>query len=70
VPLQPGARLDAVRGHLLERAGDRDGAIERYLAAAGRTASIPERNYLTTRAARLRAEEEASDGPSTRRSDT
>src|SRR3954466_1892243 len=48
-------RLDAVRAHLLERAGGRDGAIAGYLAAAARTASVPERNYLATRAARLRA---------------
>jgi len=48
-------RLDAVRGHLLEMAGDNEGAIERYRAAAGRTASTPERNYLNTRAARLAA---------------
>ena len=48
-------RLDAVRGHLLERAGDPEAAIERYRAAASRTASIPERNYLTTQAARLAA---------------
>jgi RNA polymerase sigma factor (sigma-70 family) len=47
-------RLDAVRAHLLERAGDRDAAIAGYLAAAGRTASAPERNYLVTMAARLR----------------
>jgi predicted RNA polymerase sigma factor len=46
-------RLDAVRAHLLERAGDRDAAIACYLAAAGRTASLPERNYLATQAARL-----------------
>ena len=48
-------RLDAVRAHLLERAGDRDGAIRHYLAAGARTASVPERNYLVTRAARLGA---------------
>ena len=47
-------RLDAVRAHLLEMAGDHDGAIAHYLEAAARTASIPERNYLNTRAARLR----------------
>jgi predicted RNA polymerase sigma factor len=47
-------RLDAVRGHLLEMSGDRDGAIARYLAAAERTASLPERNYLLAQAARLR----------------
>jgi RNA polymerase sigma factor (sigma-70 family) len=46
-------RLDAVRGHLLEMAGDHTHAIEHYWAAAERTASIPERNYLTTKAARL-----------------
>jgi len=49
-------RLDAVRAHLLEMAGDHEAAIEHYRAAAGRTTSIPERNYLTTRSARLLAE--------------
>ena len=48
-------RLDAVRGHLLERAGDREGALAHYRAAAEGTASLPERNYLLTRAARLAA---------------
>ena len=48
-------RLDAVRGHLLERLGDREAAMAHYRAAAGRTASLPERNYLLTRAARLAA---------------
>jgi RNA polymerase sigma factor (sigma-70 family) len=47
-------RLDAVRAHLLEMAGDRDAAIARYIAAANATTSIPERDYLTTKAARLR----------------
>ena len=46
-------RLDAVRAHLLELSGDYAGAIEHYRAAAGRTASIPERNYLMTQAAKL-----------------
>jgi RNA polymerase sigma factor (sigma-70 family) len=46
-------RLDAVRGHLCEMAGDRAAAISHFQAAAARTASIPERNYLTTKAARL-----------------
>jgi RNA polymerase sigma factor (sigma-70 family) len=46
-------RLDAVRAHLLEMAGDTEAAIACYRAAAGRTASLPERRYLTTRAARL-----------------
>jgi predicted RNA polymerase sigma factor len=48
-------RLDAVRAHLLEMAGDPEAAIAHYRAAAGRTTSLPERNYLTTRAARLAA---------------
>jgi RNA polymerase sigma factor (sigma-70 family) len=46
-------RLDAVRAHLLELAGDRDGAVSHYRAAAFRTANLPERNYLLTQAARL-----------------
>jgi RNA polymerase sigma factor (sigma-70 family) len=48
-------RLDAVRAHLLERAGNREAAIAHYLAAAAGTASLPERDYLTTQAARLRS---------------
>ena len=52
-------RLDAVRAHLLEMSGDRSGAIARYLAAAAKTASIPEKNYLSTQAARLRADDDA-----------
>ena len=44
-------RLDAVRAHLLERAGDRAGAAEHYRSAAERTMNLPERNYLLTRAA-------------------
>lgn len=46
-------RLDAVRAHLLEMAGDHEAAIRHYRVAAGRTMSIPERNYLLTQAARL-----------------
>ena len=46
-------RLDAVRAHLLEMAGDHPAAITLYRRAASRTTSIPERNYLTTQAARL-----------------
>jgi len=45
-------RLDAVRAHFHEMAGDLAAAREHYLAAAGKTASIPERNYLTTKAAK------------------
>jgi RNA polymerase sigma factor (sigma-70 family) len=47
-------RLDAVRAHLLEMAGDHPAAIAHYRLAAGRTTSLPERNYLITQAARLR----------------
>jgi predicted RNA polymerase sigma factor len=46
-------RLDAVRGHLLERAGDRTGAAACYRRAADRTTSVAERNYLLLQAARL-----------------
>ena len=46
-------RLHSVRAHLLELAGDRDGAITHYRVAATKTASLPERNYLLTKAARL-----------------
>jgi predicted RNA polymerase sigma factor len=51
-------RLDAVRAHLLELAGDHQAAIAHYRAAAGQTTSIPERNYLMTQAARLREPKE------------
>jgi RNA polymerase sigma factor (sigma-70 family) len=47
-------RLEAVRAHLLERAGDAAAAREAYLRAARMTASVPEQRYLTLRAARLR----------------
>jgi RNA polymerase sigma factor (sigma-70 family) len=47
-------RLDAVRAHLLEMAGDREAAIVHYGIAATRTTNLPERNYLITQAARLR----------------
>ena len=51
--LEGNHRLDAVRAHLLERAGDVQAAIALYRKAAGLTTSIPERNYLLTQAARL-----------------
>jgi RNA polymerase sigma factor (sigma-70 family) len=46
-------RLDAVRAHLLELAGDREAAREHYRAAALTTTSLPEQRYLESRAARL-----------------
>jgi predicted RNA polymerase sigma factor len=45
-------RVAAVRGHLLELAGERDAARASYLLAARRTTSLPERRYLESRAAR------------------
>jgi predicted RNA polymerase sigma factor len=47
-------RLEAVRAHLLEMAGDRTAARAGYRTAARRTTSLPERRYLESRAARLR----------------
>ena len=49
-------RVDAVRAHLLEMAGQRDAAIASYRRAAGRTTNLPEQRYLATQAARLRSE--------------
>jgi RNA polymerase sigma factor (sigma-70 family) len=47
-------RLEAVRAHLLEQAGDHTAARDCYLRAARMTASLPEQRYLTRRAAELR----------------
>jgi predicted RNA polymerase sigma factor len=46
-------RLEAVRAHLLELAGDVDAARAAYRRAARMTASLPEQRYLALRAARL-----------------
>jgi RNA polymerase sigma factor (sigma-70 family) len=46
-------RLEAVRAHLLELAGEPGAARECYLRAARMTASLPEQRYLSLRAARL-----------------
>ncbi|HEY6342505.1 MAG TPA: sigma-70 family RNA polymerase sigma factor [Bryobacteraceae bacterium] len=46
-------RLHAVRAHLLEIAGDTDGAVTHYRIAAGCTSSQPEQVYLLTQAAWL-----------------
>jgi RNA polymerase sigma factor (sigma-70 family) len=56
-------RLDAVRAHLLEMAGDLEAAITLYRTAAGKTASVQERNYLLTQAARLKDSTPGLDGP-------
>jgi len=49
-------RLHAVRGHLLEQAGDSRAAIAEFRAAAARTTNLREQQYLTTKAASLAAE--------------
>ena len=46
-------RLEAVRAHLLELAGETLAAREAYQRAARMTASVPEQHYLAVRAARL-----------------
>jgi RNA polymerase sigma factor (sigma-70 family) len=46
-------RLAAVRGHLLEMAGDLDAAQSSYRQAARSTTSLPEQRYLDAQAARL-----------------
>lgn len=45
-------RLHAVRGHLLEQAGQHGAAAQEYTTAAGRTTNLRERDYLTMCAAR------------------
>lgn len=47
-------RVHAVRAHLLEMAGDDEGAAQEYLAAAAKSASLPEQEYLRLKAARTR----------------
>jgi len=46
-------RVDAVRAHLLDLAGDRASARAAYELAARRTLSVPEQRYLQARAAQL-----------------
>ena len=46
-------RVDAVRAHLLELAGDHEAAHAAYRLAARRTLSLAEQRYLESRAARL-----------------
>ncbi|MEV2213216.1 sigma-70 family RNA polymerase sigma factor [Streptomyces sp. NPDC050997] len=53
-------RLDAVRGHLLERAGADVEARAAYESAAAKTLSLPEQRYLRARVARLTGQ---TDGP-------
>jgi RNA polymerase sigma factor (sigma-70 family) len=46
-------RVDAVRAHLLELAGDVPGAVEHYRAAARRATNLAEQRHLVAQAARL-----------------
>ena len=46
-------RLAAVRGHLLEMAGERAPAVEQLRIAAAQTRSLPERQWLLGEIARL-----------------
>lgn len=55
-------RLEAVRAHLLEMAGDHDAAVTHYRIAASRATSMPERNYLMMQAARLSSDPSPLDG--------
>ena len=54
-------RLDVVRAHLLEIAGDEKAALAHYRAAANRTTSLPERHHLTRQAARLKLQATSDD---------
>jgi RNA polymerase sigma factor (sigma-70 family) len=54
VPLAGHYRLDAVRGHLFDMLGDTNSAAKHYTAAAARTTSLPEKQYLIAQAARLK----------------
>jgi len=49
-------RLHAVRGHLLEMAGEREAAVVEFRAAAAGATNLRERDYLTTQAARVATE--------------
>jgi predicted RNA polymerase sigma factor len=60
-------RLDAVRAHLLEMAGDTKAALAHYRAAASRTTSLPEQRYLAAQAARLNLEATGDDASRLRR---
>ena len=52
-PVAGSHRVDAVRAHLLEMAGETAAARSCYLAAAASATSVPERRHLEGRAARL-----------------
>jgi RNA polymerase sigma factor (sigma-70 family) len=54
-------RLDAVRAHLLEMAGDTKAALAHYRAAANRTTNLSQQRYLATQAARLKMGSHSDD---------
>lgn len=59
--LEGGHRVDAVRAHLLERAGETKAAIEAYRLAARATLSLAEQRYLHARALRLLESTDVTD---------
>jgi len=58
-------RLAAARGHLLERAGSHQAAVDAYREAANHTTSTAERTYLLLRAAQLADRLPAAQSPLT-----
>ena len=46
-------RVDQLRAHLHEQAGDHDLALTHYRRAAGRATNVAERRYLDAQVARL-----------------
>jgi RNA polymerase sigma factor (sigma-70 family) len=56
-------RLDAVRAHLLEMAGDTTAALAHYRAAAHHATNLREQHYLSTQAARIKTEATRADLP-------
>jgi len=60
-------RIDAVRAHLYEMAGDSSTAARHYRAAAERTPSLPERHYLTSRGSYLFSTDRPPSVPGVRR---
>jgi RNA polymerase sigma factor (sigma-70 family) len=53
-------RFHAVRGHLLEMAGDRAAAVEAYRAAAGVATNLQQQRYLNRQITRLQAPPETA----------
>ncbi len=62
-PGQRAHRVDSVRAHLLEMAGDHRAAHAAYQHAARRTTSVPERRHLLARAANLPLDDDDGGGP-------